>query len=307
MSASRFPESLRRVGISEGGFCNDPDDAGGRTLNGITQVVYDADRRRRGLPEQMLCPQMNGDPRWVAERDALYKHQYWDAVRGDELPDGVDYVLFDGSVNSGPVQSVKWLQRALAQFGVYHGAIDGHVGTGTLDAIWAINDHDALIAAICARRVEFIKALKNYPKYGRGWLARVERVKQVGQAWARGSVGPEPVFVDNGHRKAKIENAKQPPSAAVGDLATGVGAASGVGAGTVQSVDSATNISGTLQQAQDALTPLSYTSEIISHIVLGLVVIGAVLTIGGLAWRFYANWKRAKAVDALDLGVAVPL
>ncbi|MBB5051114.1 lysozyme family protein [Afipia massiliensis] len=303
---NRFPESLRRVGIAEGGFSNDPDDPGARTLNGITQVVYDADRRRRGLARVTLSPQMIGHPLWIAERDALYKHQFWDAVRGDELPDGVDYVVFDGGVNSGPVQSVKWLQRALAQLGLYRGAIDGHVGTGTLDALAAVNDNDALIALICQRRVEFLRQLKGFPKFGRGWLTRVANVRSAGQAWAKGSVGPGPVYADNGHRKAKIETAKQPPSAAVGDLATGVGTASGVGGGALQSANNS-DVAGTLLQAQDALTPLSYGSEIISHIVLSLVVIGAVLTIGGLAWRFYANWKRAKVVDALDLGVAVPL
>lgn len=307
MSAIRFPEALRRVGISEGGFSNDPDDAGGRTLNGITQLVYDADRRRRGMNERLLTAEVAQDPAWPGERDAIYKHQFWDSVRGDELPDGVDYVVFDASVNSGPVQSVKWLQRVLAEFGLYHGAIDGHVGTGTLDALAGVTDHDKLIAAICDRRIAYLQQLKGFKKYGRGWLTRVENVRAAGQAWATGSVGPEPIYAENGHRKAKIETAKKPPSAAAGDLATGIGTASGLGAGTIQTVDSATSVSDTLQQAQDALTPLSYTSQIIANIVLGLVIIGAVLTIGGLAWRFYANWKRQKAVDALDLGVAVPL
>lgn len=307
MSASRFPESLRRVGISEGGFSNDPDDPGGRTLNGITQRVYDADRRQRGMPAQLLAPDLVRDPAWAIERDAIYKQQFWDSIRADDLPDGVDYVVFDGSVNSGPVQSVKWLQRALAQFGVYHGAIDGHVGTGTLDALAAVDDNDKLIAAICARRIAFMQALQGFRKYSKGWLARVAQVKATGQAWATGSVGPEPVYAENGHRKAKIETAKKPPSAAVGDLATGVGTASGLGAGTVQTVDSATTVTDRLQQTRDALEPLSYTSQIMANVVLALVIIGAVLTIGGLAWRFYANWKRQKVVDALDLGVAVPL
>ncbi len=49
-------------------------------------------------------------------------------MRGDELPAGIDYVLFDGAVNSGPVQSVKWLQRAL---GV---RVDGVMGEATVAA-----------------------------------------------------------------------------------------------------------------------------------------------------------------------------
>jgi lysozyme family protein len=306
MAENRFSESLTRALVHEGGYSNDPDDPGGVTLNGITQRVYDADRNRRGLPHQALTRQMLGSASWIAERDSLYRRQYWNAIAGDELPDGVDYVVFDGAVNSGPVQSVKWLQRALAAMGLYRGMIDGHIGEGTRDALAAVNDNDQLIAAICDRRIAFLQALKGYRKFGRGWLARVANVRAVGQAWATGSVGPEPVYVDGMHQKAKIENAKQPPSAAAGDLASGVGVASGAGAGGLQSATSA-DLTSTLQQTQDALTPLSSTSSIIANVVLVLVIIGAVLTIGGLAWRFYANWKRAKAVDALDLGVAVPV
>jgi lysozyme family protein len=307
MAAGNFAESLRRVGISEGGFSNDPDDPGGVTLNGITQRVYDADRRRRGLALKSLTPEMNGNRGWIAERDQIYRFQFWDTVRGDELPAGVDYVVFDGGVNSGPVQSVKWLQRALASDGLYHGAIDGHIGRGTLDALEHCPDYDRLVALICQYRLAFMRTLKTWWKYGDGWKKRVARVLEVGQAWASGSVGPEPAPTRNGYQKARIADARKPPSAAVGDLATGTGMASGTGAGAIQAASSASGVKDTLQQAQDALTPLSSSNSIVSNIVLVLVIIGAVLTIGGLAWRFYANYRRAKMVEALDLGVAVPI
>jgi lysozyme family protein len=43
-------------------------------------------------------------------------------VKRDLLPNGVDYVVFDGSVNSGPGRSIVWLQQALRP--IYKGHAD---------------------------------------------------------------------------------------------------------------------------------------------------------------------------------------
>ncbi len=51
-------------------------------------------------------------------------------ARLDKLAPGVSYVVFDGNVNSGVSQSIKWLQRALQGLGLYQGAIDGIIGQG---------------------------------------------------------------------------------------------------------------------------------------------------------------------------------
>lgn len=133
-----FDRALPHVLIHEGGKVNHPKDPGGRTNRGITQRVYNAWRSKSNRP-----------PRDVYQIDdmevaAIYRFQYWDAVMGDRLPEGVGYVVFDGAVNSGPKQSIKWLQRALGS--IYTGAIDGVMGTITLDAVAAYDDHDDLVA-----------------------------------------------------------------------------------------------------------------------------------------------------------------
>ena len=126
MTTSGFARALPRVLAHEGGYVDDPFDPGGATNKGITFRVYDAYRTRNGLPTR--------DVRAISATEVaeIYRLQYWDAVKGDELPPGLDYVLFDGAVNSGPSQSIKWLQRALGDV-----AVDGQIGQATLAAVMA--------------------------------------------------------------------------------------------------------------------------------------------------------------------------
>ncbi|MBB4231539.1 hypothetical protein [Rhizobium mongolense] len=136
----------------------------------------------------------------------------------------------------------------------------------------------------------FLRALKTWKTFGKGWTARVNGVRAVGQAWASGSVGPEVQYIVGGDAKAFLSDAKRAPTLAVADATTGGGVGSG-------------GLAATLQQVQDQLAPLSYSSELIGKVVAGLIVISAVLTIGGLAYRWYANRRKTERLDALDLQV----
>ncbi|KRE00078.1 N-acetylmuramidase [Bosea sp. Root381] len=280
MTSHLYAKALKHVLVHEGGKVDHPRDPGGRTNQGVIQRVYDGYRSRKGRPRRDVFLM---EP---AERDEIYRVQYWDVIRGDDLPAGVDYVVFDGAVNSGPAQSVKWLQRALGTV-----RVDGQIGEATLAAVAAYPDHDALIAAICARRMTFLRALRTWTDFGRGWSRRVAGVEATGQAWACGSVGPEPVFCQGGNAKATLDQAKLPASPAGGDAAIGGGLATG-------------GLGGALQQAQDALAPLAGGSPVIANVVAALVVTGAIVTIGGIVWRLLAQRKAAALADALD--VAVP-
>ena len=167
MTTSGFARALPRVLAHEGGYVDDPFDPGGATNKGITFRVYDAYRTRNGLPTR--------DVRAIAATEVaeIYRLQYWDAVKGDELPPGLDYLLFDGAVNSGPSQSIKWLQRALGSV-----AVDGQIGQATLAAVMAHGHPAELIDGICDRRLAFLQALKTWPRFGKGWRARVEGVRR---------------------------------------------------------------------------------------------------------------------------------
>lgn len=166
-------QSMRYVLKHEGGFSNHPKDPGGATNYGVTQKVYDAYRQRKGLKPQSVRAI---DDEEVA---AIYKRQYWDAVKADDLPSGLDYVVFDYAVNSGPSRAIKDLQRVV---GV---PADGVIGNVTLAAI---NDIDVfeVIDDLCERRMAFLKSLKTWSTFGRGWANRVADVAEAGNAMAIG-------------------------------------------------------------------------------------------------------------------------
>ncbi|TJV21100.1 MAG: N-acetylmuramidase [Mesorhizobium sp.] len=278
MAVSREKESLAKVLAHEGGYSNNKKDPGGPTMKGVTQRVYDAYRRGKGLAVRSV-KSLTTD-----ELNDIYDKQYWDAVKGDLLPDGVDYVVFDGGVNSGPGRSIMWLQQALRP--VYTGRIDGVMGMGTIAALKSINNNDALIDRICDARMNFLRHLGTFPTFGKGWTARVADVQAIGKAWATGETPQAANFVDGGQAKAVVEDAKAAPSTAPADAAIGGG---GAGLG----------VSGTLQGLQEQLSPLSYASEWITKIVVILALVSALLIFGGAVYRWYTNRKARHLAEAL--------
>jgi lysozyme family protein len=168
MVASTFPHALRLVLVDEGGLDDDPHDHGGRTAHGIIQREYDGYRARHSLPPQDV---------WhitPAEYTEIYHNRYW-APWCDRLPPGLDYEFFDACVNTGPAQATRCLQSVL---GV---RVDGHMGDVTLGKI-AQSDPEKLIHDFCEARRNFYRHLKQFPRYGRGWLARVDHVERAARA-----------------------------------------------------------------------------------------------------------------------------
>lgn len=164
MSVANFVPSLALVLVHEGGFVNDSRDPGGATNKGVTQAVYDDWRVRHGLAKQTVRA-IGTD-----EVEAIYKHGYWDVVKGDQLPTGVDYCTFDLAVNSGVNRAARYLQRTA---GV---AEDGQIGPATLAVVLALPS-DALIDRICDERLKFLQGLPTFGHFGDGWTTRVRDVR----------------------------------------------------------------------------------------------------------------------------------
>jgi lysozyme family protein len=278
MATTDFEYCMRTVLVFEGGKVDNPNDPGGRTNQGVIQRVYDGWRRRKSLPLRSVY-QMED-----AERDDIYRNQYWAAVRGDDLPAGVDLAVYDGAVNSGPAQAIKWLQRAL---GV---AVDGHIGEATLRALDECTDMDALIEKICARRLAFMQSLRTWGTFGKGWARRVAAVQRAGLLLAQGDSAHEAIAVEGGHVKARLNDAKPVPQTATPDAA-----ATGGG------------LTATLTQANDAIAPLADKSDHIAMLFTAMTALGVVVTIGGIVWGIYARKRRAELHDALDLVPATPV
>ena len=111
--------------------------------------------------------------RLTEERVArLYRHKYWDAVKADELPDGVDYLVFDFAVNAGPGRAIKLLQSVV---GVPE---DGAIGPKTLKAVESITPA-TVIQTYTEAKEEFYRSLNAFKVYGKGWLARTDTAEKT--------------------------------------------------------------------------------------------------------------------------------
>lgn len=159
-----FDACLKLVLAHEGGFVNHPSDPGGMTNLGVTKRVWEDYTKRPADEAEMRAL----TPERVAP---LYRAFYWDVCRGDDLPAGVDYAVFDTAVNSGPGRAGKLLQRTL---GV---ADDGRIGPGTLGAAQKADVKD-LIDKMCDNRLAFLQALQTWKVFGKGWGKRVADVKK---------------------------------------------------------------------------------------------------------------------------------
>lgn len=166
-----FDKALDAVLVHEGGYVNHPKDPGGATNKGVTQAVYDDWRQNRGFAKQTV---RDIDQ---TEVNAIYKLLYWDRVKGDELPAGVDYCVFDFAVNSGVNRASRFLQRAVGA------AEDGQIGPATLKAVAAMTA-DCLVDGICNARMTFLKGLTHFNVFGKGWTRRVEDVRTKAKAMA---------------------------------------------------------------------------------------------------------------------------
>ena len=158
-----WDECFAMVIKSEGGFVNHPKDPGGMTNLGVTRSAWEAFINRKVTEDEMraLTPELV---------KPFYKALYWDRIKGDVLPDGVDYAAYDLAVNSGPHRAAQYLQEIA---GV---TADGMIGPKSIEAIQSC-DAKETADAICDMRLDFLKRLATFDTFGKGWSRRVAEVK----------------------------------------------------------------------------------------------------------------------------------
>ena len=110
-----WEKSLEVILHHEGGFVNHPKDPCGETNMGVTKRVYEdfgGTKDMKDLTHEDVEP--------------IYKKNYWDRVKGDDLPEGLDLMIFDFAVNAGTGRAAKFIQRLV------NTTVDGGIGPNTL-------------------------------------------------------------------------------------------------------------------------------------------------------------------------------
>lgn len=168
MSLERFKACLPRVLEDEGGYVDHPADPGGATNLGVTLATaraYKLDMDHDGDVDKADVKALN--PAAVAP---VYHRGYWLASSADICPKGLDYIVFDCAVNQGVGRAVRWLQQVA---GV---TPDGLVGPATAKAVATLDARSAITRFADLRDAHY-RSLSTFKTFGKGWLARLSRVK----------------------------------------------------------------------------------------------------------------------------------
>lgn len=170
-----FLKCLPHILKYEGGYSDHSRDPGGATNMGITQATLANWRKKSVTKEDVLNLT-------VEEAADIYKANYWDSCRCDDLPLPLALVVFDCAVNSGIYRAGIWLQATV------HAGQDGKIGNGTLAALKTFVDareFPYLINGILDKRLAFLQSLKTWDTFGKGWSVRVESLRKVALSWAQ--------------------------------------------------------------------------------------------------------------------------
>lgn len=150
---STFNNIVRITIDIEGGYNLDPKDPGGETRYGISKRAYpDLDIKGLTLPQAI----------------AIYRRDYWEAGKCEDLPRSLRHCFFDTCVHSGISQATKLLQQAVGT------KKDGVLGPKTCAAV---NNYPGdVVAEFMTQRLLFAMKLKNWEHVKTGWIRRFFKV-----------------------------------------------------------------------------------------------------------------------------------
>jgi len=160
-----YDKCLETILHHEGGYVNHPKDPGGETNLGVTKRVYEefgGTKDMKDLTVEDVAP--------------IYKTGYWDKVKGDELPSGLDLCVFDFGVNAGPGRAAKYLQKMIGT------VVDGGIGPNTLRTLKGYveeNGIDKTIKDYQADRQSYYEQLSTFDTFGKGWTRRVNETTEL--------------------------------------------------------------------------------------------------------------------------------
>jgi lysozyme family protein len=159
-----FDKCMSMLLKHEGGYVNHPSDPGGMTNLGITKRTYDEyhgtdidEEGMRNLTKDDVIP--------------IYRENYWNRCRCQDLPSGVDWAVFDFAVNAGTGRAAKALQKAVEV------EQDGSIGPLTL---MKVKHHEVvnIINRIATYREQFYRSLSTFDTFGKGWIRRNDKTRE---------------------------------------------------------------------------------------------------------------------------------
>ena len=162
---ANYDKCLEAILHHEGGYVNHPKDPGGETNLGVTKRVYEewgGTKDMKALTVQDVAP--------------IYKKNYWDKIKADLLPSGLDLCVFDFGVNAGPGRAAKYLQ---GQIGTMP---DGGIGPNTLaklDEYLQFTGVEKAIKTYQDSRQDYYEQLSTFDTFGRGWTRRVQETTKM--------------------------------------------------------------------------------------------------------------------------------
>ena len=162
---ANYDKCLETILHHEGGYVNHPKDPGGETNLGVTKRVYEefgGTKDMKDLTVEDVAP--------------IYKKGYWDKMKGDDLPTGLDLCVFDFGVNAGPGRAAKYLQTMIGT------VADGGIGPNTLAKLKEYVDEHGLAKSIDnyqEARQAYYEKLSTFDTFGRGWTRRVDETTQL--------------------------------------------------------------------------------------------------------------------------------
>ena len=165
MAKENFEDCLQTILHHEGGYVNHPKDPGGETNLGVTKRVYEEFGGTKDMKELT-----------VEDVAPIYKKGYWDKMKGDDLPGGLDLCVFDFGVNAGPGRAAKYLQTQIGT------VADGGIGPNTLakleEYIRENGEHEA-VKKYQEMRQKYYESLSTFATFGKGWTRRVDETTKL--------------------------------------------------------------------------------------------------------------------------------
>ena len=159
-----FDKCMSMLLSHEGGYVNHPSDPGGMTNLGVTKRTYDEYHGTDVTEDEMRALTK-------ADVEPIYRRNYWNRCRCQDLPSGVDWAVFDFAVNAGTGRAAKALQQAVEV------EQDGSIGPLTLMKVKKVPVEN-IINRTAVYREQFYRSLKTFDTFGRGWLRRNDETRE---------------------------------------------------------------------------------------------------------------------------------